>query len=139
MVSIFSFLKSSPKLIDNVFDKDKGLLTQVGSWIGNANFTDEERSELNVEMAKAIQAYSIATMDENTDRSMARREIAVLSIQVFWLMVFMCGITYKIDPEWSKIWFELSTSYTVAGLITSISVFFFGGHALVKHNNTKKN
>lgn len=37
------------KAVDNLLDKDKGLLVKAGSWIGNFNYTDEEKAEADVE------------------------------------------------------------------------------------------
>ena len=43
-MSIFNLFKST-KVVDDVFDKDKGLVTQVGNWIGGMNYTEEEKAE----------------------------------------------------------------------------------------------
>jgi hypothetical protein len=136
-VSLFGWFKSAPKVVDNVFDKDRGLLTQVGSWIGNSKFTDEERAELNAENIKAVQGFVVATLAENTDRSVARREIAVFFIKFYAILIFMAGITHPINPEWSLVWFNLATSLSVGGLVTAISVFFFGSHAISRHTESK--
>ena len=76
-MSILDWFTSAPKVVDNVFDKEKGLLTQVGQWVGHQQFTEEEKAIHAKGMSEAIQAYSIATLGENTDRSKARRTIAV--------------------------------------------------------------
>ena len=39
-MSFLSFFKAAPKAVDDVLDKDSGLLTQFGGWIGNMNLTD---------------------------------------------------------------------------------------------------
>ena len=31
-----------PKVAEDIFDKDDGLLAKAGSWIGNQQFTEEE-------------------------------------------------------------------------------------------------
>ena len=131
-------LFTSPKTVDDVFDKDDGLLTQVGSWIGNANFTQEERAELTAAQMDAVRKFVTDTLSESTERSQARRSIAVTTIKFFLLMLFMCGMTYPINAEWSKVWFDLATSLSVGGLVSAISVFFFGSYTLARHNETKK-
>lgn len=40
------------KAIDNLLDKDKGLLAKAGSWIGNFNYTEEEKAEADAETRK---------------------------------------------------------------------------------------
>jgi hypothetical protein len=126
------------KTQEDIFDKDSGLLAKAGGWIGNLSYTEEERAENNAELISGVQAFVVATLGENTDRSKARRQIAVDFMRFYMLMLFMCGMTYPIDPEWSLIWFNLATSLAVGGLVTSISVFFFGSHAMSKYQKDKK-
>ena len=86
---------------------------------------------------KSVQEHVSATLDENTDRSKARREIAVYFIKFYSILVFMAGITFPISAEWSMLWFNLATSLSVGGLVTAISIFFFGSHGLTRINNSK--
>lgn len=133
-----SNLIGTPKVIDNVLDKDNGLLTQVGAWVGNSNFTPEEAAELNANIAAGVREWAVATMDENTERSKARRDIAVFFIKFYALLLFMAGMTYPIDPDWSAVWVALATSLSVGGLVAAISVFFFGSHAAAKWQSKKE-
>jgi hypothetical protein len=137
-MNLFSLFTAAPKTADDIFDKENGLLTQVGGWVGNANFTDEERAEHSASNLRDIRAFTVKTLDENTDRSRARRDIAVFFIQFYALMLFMCGMTYPISPEWSMVWFNLATSLSVGGLVTAISIFFFGSHAISKFQQKGK-
>jgi VIT1/CCC1 family predicted Fe2+/Mn2+ transporter len=129
-MSFFSFLKAAPKLTDNVFDKDKGLLTQVGSWIGNSQHTEEEKAEMSRDIGKGVQAYAIATLQESTERSVTRRLIAVHIIKFYTLLVFMTGMTYPISEGWSQVWFNLATDGVIGGLVIAISIFFYGAHII---------
>lgn len=137
-LSWLSTSKTVEKTADDIFDKDKGLLTQVGGWIGNANFTDEEKAELTASQIKGVQSFVVATLSESTDRAKARREIARFFIKFYALMLFMAGMTYPINEGWSQVWFNLATSLSVGGLVTAISIFFFGSHALNRHHESKK-
>ena len=136
-MSFFSFLKAAPKLADNVFDKDKGLLTQVGGWIGNGKFTDEEQAEMNRDMVKGVQAFAVATLEENTDRSKTRRQIAQDVIRFYLIIVFMSGMTYPINPEWSAVWLGLGSLPALGGLVVGVGVFFFGSHMHRSHIASK--
>lgn len=136
-MSFLSKIFSRTKTIDDIFDSDKGLLAKVGGWIGNKNFTDEERAEMDKANVEAVQKFVIDTLSESTARSEARRDIAVFFMKFYAGMLFMCGMTYPIDPEWSAVWLALATSATVGGLVISISIFFFGSHALSKHSESK--
>lgn len=137
-MSIFSWFASGSKTVDDIFDKDNGLLSKAGAWIGNANYTAEERAELNAENIKAVQKFVVDTLSENTDRSRARRDIAVFFIKFYCLMLFMAGMTYPISAAWSAVWVALATSLSVGGLVSAIAVFFFGSHALSRHHEAKK-
>jgi VIT1/CCC1 family predicted Fe2+/Mn2+ transporter len=137
-MSFCSFLKAAPKLTDNVFDKDKGLLTQVGSWIGNSQHTEEEKAEMSRDIGKGVQAFAIATMQESTQRSKARRDIAVHIIKFYTLLIFMTGVTHPIDKEWSLVWFNLATDPIIGGLVIAISVFFYGTHTMRAREAAKK-
>jgi len=137
-MNILSWFTGGSKTVDDVFDKDSGHLAKVGAWIGNSKFTDEERAEMNASTVKSVQKFVVDTLDENTDRSKARRQIAVFFIRFYAVMLFMAGMTYPINAEWSGVWIALATSLSVGGLVTSISIFFFGSHALAKHSNAKK-
>ena len=44
-MGIFGKIFGTDKAVENIIDKDNGLLTQVGSWVGGMNYTDEERAE----------------------------------------------------------------------------------------------
>lgn len=137
-MSFWSWFTAKPKAVDDIFDKDNGLLSKVGGWVGNQQFTDQERATYDKATMDGIQKFVVDTLSENTDRSKARREIAVFFIKFFSIMLFMCGMTYPIDKEWSAVWFKLATSASVAGLVISISVFFFGSHAATRYYDSKK-
>jgi hypothetical protein len=139
-MSIFDIFKSAPKVVDNVFNMEKGLLTQVGGWVGRQSFSEEEKALHDKGMNQAIQDYSIATMGENTDRSKARRTIAVewIRLQV-WLVklnvlcVFIDYLVKKLgqgDPNFTDSIAAIAFSPYMWGITGAVSVFFFGSHAL---------
>ena len=137
---IVNFFSSVPKLGENIFDKDKGLLTQVGSWVGGQQFTDQEQSEHNLVMVKSVQAFAVATLNENTGRSKARREIAVawfkLQIWLVKLGVLAIPIDYAIKRlDGSEAGLSASINAIafnpyIWGITGAVSVFFFGAHIM---------
>tara|TARA_R110000823_G_scaffold237315_1_gene362854 strand:+ start:309 stop:725 length:417 start_codon:yes stop_codon:yes gene_type:complete len=136
-MSWFGLIKSAPKIAENIFDKDKGLLTQFGSWIGNSNFTEEDKAEMNRDLAKGVQDFAVATLEENTDRSKARRQIAQDVIRFYILLVFMCGITYPFNSDWSTVWLSLASLPALGGLVVGVGAFFFGAHIHRSHVKSK--
>jgi len=124
------------KAADNVLDKDNGLLTQIGGWVDNMNFTEEEQAEMNKGLIEGVRTFAIATMAENTDRSKTRRELSVFFIKFYAILVFLTGVTYPINEGWSQVWFALATSGGVIGLVTGIGAFFYGS-SLVRNIKSK--
>ena len=99
-MNILGWLSSGSKIVDDVFDKDKGLLSQVGGWAGNQQFTEQEQAIHDKAMGDAVRGFAVATLGENTDRSKARRTIAVewfkLQIWLIKLNVLCVLIDYLI-------------------------------------------
>ena len=125
------------KIVDNVLDKDDGLLTQVGGWIGGQQYTDEEQAEANTELRKGVIAYAISSMGENSLRSIARRMIAILWIKVQLGLILMCAISAPWDMSLAEFYFKLATSNVMLGGTVAIITFFFGSYMLTRHNETK--
>ena len=82
----FSNLFSSSKAVDNVLDKDNGLLAQAGEWIGNMSYTDEEKAESRERLNQSLVEYIGTTLSENTTRSKTRRFVAIMWISVELLL-----------------------------------------------------
>ena len=139
-MNILKWLTGAPKVVDNIFDKEKGLLTQVGQWVGHQQLTDEERIIFNDNMTKAVQGFAVATLNENTDRSKARRTIAeewfrlqVWLIKLTVLMVFIDYLIFKLDGSEASLTgsiAEITFSPMLWGITGAVSVFFFGTHLL---------
>lgn len=45
MANVFGKLFGTDKAVDNLLDKDKGLLVRAGDWVGNLNYTEEDQAE----------------------------------------------------------------------------------------------
>lgn len=128
----------SDKATDNVLDKDNGLLTQVGSWVGNMNLTKEEVIEFNAKTVTSVQEFVKATLSESTERSKTRRSIAILWIKTQLSIVLMCCIAAPFNLELARFYFDLATSSLMITVTTAICVFFFGSHGIAKYNESKK-
>ena len=48
-MGLFSGLFATEKAVDNIIDKENGLLAQVGSWVGGFNYTAEEKAEADAQ------------------------------------------------------------------------------------------
>ena len=137
-MSFFSWFTSAPKVVDNVLDKDNGLLSQVGGWIGGLNLTEEEVMEQNAKTVISVQEFVKATLSESTGRSKARRDIAILWIKAQLGIVLMGCIAAPFDIELAQYYAMIATSTMMVMGTTAIIVFFFGSHGLARYNDSKK-
>ena len=129
VVSFFS----GTKAVDNVLDKDNGLLSQVGGWVGNMNFTDEEQAKMNVRMSDAVAEFAVKTLSENTERSKTRRGVAIMWIKSQLALVFLVIAVAPLDMELAKFYAEIAFGALMMGGTWSVIAFFFGGHMLSGH------
>ena len=135
-MSFISGLKAlmgiAPKAVNDVLDKDNGLVSQAGAWIGNQNFTAEEAAELNASLTKGVIEYAKHSMDENSERSKARRELAVMYMRFYlgWSSVGFAAMSFDL-PFGDKVIAAL-TGLALGGAFSAIIVFFFGSHGLAR-------
>ena len=137
-MSWYNPLSWSDKVIDNVLDKDDGLLKGVGGWIDDLSHTDQEKAEDKKELRQGVISYAIASMGENSERSKARRHIAQLWIKVQLWIVLMCCIAAPFNMLLAEFYYKLATSTLMITVTTAICIFFFGSHGLARHNESKK-
>lgn len=129
-------LKSITTGVKTIFGKSTLDMGQVFSTITNSmddwKFTEQERATYNAKAAEAMADYAKATMNESTDRSKSRREIAQLVI-MFYLITCLVGIVFVfISMDKTRLIMEFcNETYLTAAFITII-VFYFGGYYLDK-------
>ena len=137
-MGFFGFGSSTvDKVADNVLDKDKGLLTQVGSWIGGQQFTEEEKSEANASLVASLSSFVSSTLSENTVRSKTRRRLALAWVYTELFMIlstFITGILSfffdAITPELLKFMWSIPTSDIMFYGTLAVMSFFFGNHII---------
>lgn len=125
-MGVFTIVKSlfsNSKTTNDIFDKDNGHLAKFGEWVGNINYTEEEKAEFT-------HKFVIDTLGENTERSKARREISRLVIRLWCAIIAGAAIVYPWNPSWSGLLFTLATSGPMMGIVGAISLFFFGTHMM---------
>lgn len=121
------------KAADNILDKDDGLLTQVGSWVGGMDFTDQEKAEYKMKVADKAAEFVGKTLGESTVRSKTRRAIAVQWIKVQLALFLLCAIVAPFDMKLAEFYFKLAASDVMLWGTGSIIVFFFGGYVWGTH------
>lgn len=134
----WKFWKWGEKAADNILDKDNGLIAQAGSWIGNQNYTEQEKANDQKELAKGVIEFAKSTLSENTQRSKARREIATRWIEMQINLIYFCVLCaiFDLDELLAKI-----TVFALSDIVTwgtgAIFVFFFGSYGIARYNETK--
>lgn len=126
------------KAVDNILDKDKGLLAQVGGFIGNLSLKPEEVMEFNGKTVDHVQAFVADTLSENTERSITRRSIAVLWIKSELAIILMTCICAPWNMELAEFYFNVASSGIMFGGTTAVIIFFFGSYGLVRLKGTEK-
>ncbi len=132
-----SWFKSAPKAVDDVLDKDSGLLAQFGNWIGAMNLTDEEVIRYNAKTISDVQTFVKSTLSESTERSKSRRTFAQMWIKMHVCIILLSCIAAPFNMPLATYYFNLSTSPMIAGITGAISIFYFGSHGLARVNESK--
>ena len=136
-MSFFSWFNTAPKAVDDVLDKDNGLLTQFGGWIGRMGLTDEDVLIANAKTVSDVQGFVRATLSESTSRSRTRRDVAWMWIRTQLALVLLCAIAAPWNAELAEFYFKLATSGIMIAGTSAIIIFHFGSYGLARHNETK--
>ena len=133
----FTNLFSSSKVVDDVLDKDDGLLAKAGEWIGNLSYTDEEKAEARAELNKGVVDYVKSTLTENSARSKTRRFVAKAWIYVELFLVLLTCASAPFNSELAKFYWQVATSELMFWGTMSIIAFFFGPYMIGSHFGAK--
>lgn len=132
-MGLWDKLFGTAKATDNLLDKDKGLLVRVGGFINDLHYSEAEKAEASKELQVAVLDYAKQSVGENSERSKARRELAIEIMRVELSLVLMSVGLYKIDSEYSQFIWEVATSALLAGAFGAVVVFFFGSYGIGQH------
>jgi len=118
----------TPKAIDNLVDKDNGLLTQVGSWVGNFQYTDEERAEMNVK----VRDWGLTQLQALQPFKVVQRILA-FGVTSMWIFVGLNVVLaiwidsiYGTNIKADMLTFALS-DYVFWPVLAVLSLYFTGG------------
>lgn len=120
------------KIFTGGFDPNKAvdLVKETGDKLV---FSQEERAEVNMKATEGLSNFILATMDENTARSITRRYIAILIITIYlFISLIIIGIgcfNYALAEKLVELTIKLSLG---TAFITVIG-FFFGSYLLKKY------
>ena len=127
---VLKFISGAPKVTDDIFDKDTGHIAKAGEFLGKLVYTDEEEAATTVKRAELWLKYMDNKLEESTDRSKARRDLALLIIRFELLILFLGGILFPFNAGWSAVWITMATSGVMVMLVGGVAGFFYGTHLL---------
>ncbi len=94
-MGIFSALFATDKAVDNILDKDKGLLTQVGNWVGGFNYTEEEKSEADAKTRE----WGLRQLEALAPFKVMQRIMVTIIMSVWGLTCAMMLIFISLEPS----------------------------------------
>lgn len=124
----------------------------IGGFIDEQQLTDEEKVKYNAALIPKYAEFMQSTIDENTQRSLTRRDIAiwvirvalgilaasipVYAIEMYWVDVPACvALNAEGHPVWldgcqtvSQYMFTIVTTNPMSYLVLGVGAFFFGAH-----------
>ena len=123
--AIGSFLTGGSKDgADNVMKVASG----IGGWIDGQQFTDQEKSEFKGKMLEHYGSFMQSTVNENSQRSLTRRDLAIWIIRTQIFLLVSSVILHKIDPAWGAYIYKICTESPLGILTLGVGAFFFGTH-----------
>lgn len=142
MVLIYHIFKNKNKImgIFGLGKKNKttivegvvNLVTGVRGMIDDKNFTSEEKARFDSKTADASADFVKETLSENTERSKARRSVAIDTVRFYFALVIFLIISWKFDPLWFDAVKNLTIEFKLPMAFIMIMAFFFGGHYINK-------
>lgn len=100
-------------------------------------YTNEERSEHDIQVADSVVEFYKMTLDESTIRSKTRRFVAIIIISVFLLITIMYALLPFFGIKTDHLEPLVFNSPLATGFITVIA-FFFGGYYISRFVKKKK-
>lgn len=129
---------ASQKSIEDVTETGKKLSLGLMDGLDHMRFGEQERAEFSKDGAKIVLSFWEQMAKENSQQSIARRQLAMLTLKSFFYMIFLAivcrifGTMIKPLVEVSKFILGIALSGIVGGLVISIGAIYFGPHQLSK-------
>ncbi|MFS1523788.1 hypothetical protein ACL7TT_06680 [Microbulbifer sp. 2304DJ12-6] len=135
---------SNAKPVDDILDKDHGLLVRAGGFINDLSYTEQERVRDNAELAArqaaaygelidTVTEHARSTASENTQRSLTRRQVAIAIIRVELFLVLASVVIWPFRPEYAKFVWLVASSSLMFGAFMAVVLFFFGSYGISNH------
>ena len=108
----------------------------IGRQYDTSKYTEQERAEANKGQIEGFQKWFGMTVNENTERSITRRSLALLVMRLAVILTVFSVVVWRFDKEWAK--FTLEWFKVWWPLVAGVGLFFFGTHLARSWNEKKK-
>jgi len=117
-------LFGTEKAVNSLVDKDNGLLTQAGNWIGGFSYTDEEKAENNL----LVKSWGLKQLEALEPFKVVQRIIAfsVLFVWGFVAINYVAMLWFKHESAAELLTFALS-DYVFWPTLAVLSLYCGGG------------
>lgn len=128
-MNIFGKLFGTDKAVDNLLDKDKGLLVRAGGWVNNMSYTDADKAENQL----LVKEWGVKQLEALAPFKIVQRIIA-FTVSFLWLLVginILVGVWVEaFNPELSVVdpllQFAMS-DYVFWPVLAVLSLYMGGG------------
>ena len=117
-----TWFKAGDKAADAAVDT----IGDIRSAIDVLILTEEERIQYGQKGIDQFLEFQKLNMEQNSERSKARREIAFLIVKAQLLQLFVIGTAWIINREWAEFLLKLNTALKVGAAFFAAIVFYFG-------------
>jgi hypothetical protein len=128
-MGIFGKLFGTDKAVDNLLDKDKGLLVRAGSWVGGLHYTEEEKAENEL----LVKNWGLRQLEALAPFKVVQRILAFGVTGVWAIVAFNVLGAIWVEAIWPHILvkdqmlaFALS-DYVFWPVLAVLSLYFTGG------------
>lgn len=128
MRGVLGRLFGTDKAIDNLLDKDRGLLARAGGWIGNLHYTEEDRAEAQertrewgLQQLAALAPFKVVQRILAFAASALWIFVALNVVFAFWVEAF-----FAVEISQKMLSFALS-DYIFWPIVTVYALYFSGG------------
>jgi hypothetical protein len=118
----FTWLSSGSKAADIALDT----VGDIRSAIDVLILTEEEKIQYSQKGMDQFLEFQKLNMEQNSERSKARREIAFLIVKAQLLQLFVIGTAWIINKEWAEFMLKLNIGMKIGAAFFAAIVFYFG-------------
>lgn len=122
LLNPLTWFSSGGKAADTAYN----IIGDISSGIDVLKLTDEECIQYKQGGFKLHLKYMEQNIDQNSERSKARREIAKAIVYYYLSLFTFVGLIYRYDKGWAEFLIKMSIEMKLGVAFMAIIVFYFG-------------